>query len=48
MAAYETRKKALGLIDFAEAPFRCTVLAPTRRCSLTQSPLLGALRALTA
>lgn len=36
---------ALGLIDFTEAPFRCALLAP-RRCSLSQSPLLGALRAL--
>ncbi len=37
---------SLGLIDFAEAPFHYTVLAP-RKCSLAQSPLLGALRALT-
>ena len=38
---------ALGLIDFAEAPFHYTLLAP-RKCALYQSPLLGALRALTA
>lgn len=38
---------SLGLIDFAEAPFHYTVLAP-RKCSLADSPLLGALRALTA
>ena len=39
--------RTLGLIDFAEAPFHYTLLAP-RKCALYQSPLLGALRALTA
>ena len=42
-----TAFQSLGLIDFAETPFHYTLRAPTR-CSLGQSPVLGALRALIA
>lgn len=38
---------ALGLLDFCEAPFHYTLCEPVR-CSLDQSPVLGALRALHA
>ncbi len=36
---------ALGLVDFSEAPFRYSFLKPCK-CSLSRSPVLGALRAL--
>jgi single-stranded-DNA-specific exonuclease len=38
---------SLGLMTFTEAPFHYTLLA-LRKCSLADSPLLGALRALIA
>lgn len=38
---------ALGLIDFGEAPFHYYLCEP-RKCSLSDSPVLGALRALSA
>ena len=38
---------ALGLICFYEVPFQYTLCEP-RKCSLSDSPILGALRALHA
>ena len=38
---------ALGLLTFTPAPFHYTLREPVK-CSLADSPLLGALRALTA
>lgn len=35
--------RQLGLIELSESPFRYTLLSP-RKCSLSESPLLGALR----